>query len=187
MASVGKKAWPAMRALVLLLIERGHPHRSSAGGRHAIESVGGGRSEHNDTFGAPGSSASRRGIGQHLQCPARRLNSLQLRVGEEPDTAAVGGPERQHCAFGSRQWLGGERAQRTYPQLGLAAGIRGGKSQLATVWRHGQVKRFEGTLLGREDGNPYRRPRTGRTGCPGYGESDRGQQAYRRRRPSHIL
>ena len=80
-------------------------------------------------------------VAQNLRRTSRNRDLLQLTVGEEPEILAVGRPERERSAFGSRDPPRIERIERTEPDARLAS-LTAHKCEIASIGRHLQIAHF---------------------------------------------
>ena len=124
--AVGEKLRPSM-AGVRRAVGGGDRHRAAAAGRDLLHPANHGRREQDGALRIPAAAAPAGRVAQRERRPGIHVEALQLAVGEEPDRAAVGRPERERRLLGARQRFGRQRVQAPQPQLPAAARVDGRK------------------------------------------------------------
>ena len=165
--AVREEAWPAIGASRLQLQERsrrtaplGHAHQRTAGVDRGDD----------DAAGAPGSAARLRRLAKRGGGASGHFDPLQLRLGEEADRPAVGGPERERRTLGPGKHARFERIERPQIEKVVAVGAGRDEREHPPVGRNGQHP-LNGRARGRRDREAE--PGQGRAG----GELRRGTRS----------
>ena len=164
-AAVGKKLRPGDCDVARRLIERGYEHGIRDRSTNRVESPRPVREE-DRVVGCPSSAGRGEADGRDRPHVAvADVDRLELAVGEEPEPARVGRPERPQSAFGVLEPFERRRVQHAHPERRRTARIvAGDEGQRLTVGRqcaarydrgafgrwlkepHGSLRRLGGTL-----------------------------------------